>query len=138
MKWITIITEKNSVYRNLGNGKTQRFKRATNETCAIQDLLVFIEPMTNSKLQLFLQAVQLRGEFGKVYLIDKGGNTYDSVNLQVPELKLAILKNNQWVNFAKVSITPIIGWYTFDQRRFQENNISYRECHIGNKVIHIE
>ena len=138
MSWSTIITKKGSVYRNLGEGKTQRFKRATNEVCRIQDLLCFVKFNNDEHLQEFLRAVQLRGVHGKVYVIDKTGKNYDSLIGVKEEVKLAILKDNKWVAFANVSKEPVVGYSTFDQVRFIEGGVSYREVHIGNDIVHFE
>jgi len=140
MSWSTIITKKGSVYRSLCEGKTQRFKRATNEVCRIQDLLCFVKFNNNEHLQEFLRAVQLRGICGKVYVVDKSGNTYDTLLGITDEnsLRLAIVQNNTCTRYARISLTPVIGYATFDQTRFVVEGVSYRESHIGNDIVHFE
>ncbi len=134
-------TEKGSVYKILENGKTQRYKTITKEKLEPQDLMVFAKFKNVQQEQDFLNGVQNReGSGTKVYVIDKEGNKYDT-NEQIKDkdVRLALVdtKTNSVIETVETKKEPTIGYNTFDQRRYKENNESYRESHIGNKVTKI-
>jgi hypothetical protein len=130
-------TSKGSIYRVLPNGKTQRFKTATNELNEPNDLIVFVKFKSTDQEQDFLSA-QNRQNGQKLYVVDTKGNTYDT-NVQVKgkDVKLAIVKDGKVIETVETSLEPKIGYNTFDQRRYVDKGESYRSTHLGNEVTKI-
>ncbi len=159
-----ITTSKGSEYKYLIDGKIQRFKKATGEVMAPQDVLVFIPPYESLKGQ----------EYWSKYLQEKGindQNTYERVLLDFTRPGKTILVTNKEGNeinsnnsayeikgrgqgvyiqlidksggnydqkyFFPVSVAPKVGWLTFDTRRYEENGKKMHEKHIGNSVVEI-
>jgi hypothetical protein len=132
-------TAKGSVYTVLPDGRTQRFKTATNEQDEPQDLTVFVKFKDADQEQDFLQGVQRSESSGtKVYLIDQQGNKYDT-NEQAAgkDVRLALVKDGKVIDTVETSTTPKVGYNTFDQRRFKKDGEQYRQSHLGNKVVKI-
>lgn len=135
----TFKTAKGSVYTYLPDGRTQRFKTATNEQNEPQDLTVFVKFKDAEQEQDFLEGIQRSERFGtKVYLIDQQGNKYDT-NEQAAgkDVRLVLVKDGKVIDTVETSLTPQIGYNTFDQRRFKKDGENYREAHLGNKVTEI-
>lgn len=130
-------TSQGSIYNVLPNGKTQRFKTATGELNEPNDLIVFVKFNNAQQEQDFL-AAQNRLDDHKLYVVDDEGNIYNT-NEQVAgkDVKLVIVKNGKIIQTVETSLAPIIGYNTFDQRRYEENGEGYRSTHLGNKVTKI-
>ena len=139
--WNRIITEKGSQYTQTGSiGKTQRYKMTTKETYPVMDMLVFVNFTSKAELQTALRVIHSHGSGLKLYVINKkNGNILDKVSPGT-DIALVILdkSRNTVVNIFESSTIPHIGWNTFDQRRYEERGVSYRDTHIGHKVISIE
>jgi hypothetical protein len=157
----SVTTARGSVYTYLPDGRTQRFKKATNELHEPQDVLVFIPPwelikdeapklyprifnnIENSAYyhELLLEYAQYQGR--TIRPVDEKGALVES-NKQAREAGRVFLafidKNNPECSFTlPVSVDPKPGWNSFDTRKFKDKNgEEFRERHIGNEVVNIE
>lgn len=130
-------TAKGSIYTVLPNGKTQRFKTATNELNEPNDLIVFVKFKNAEEEQDFLEA-QNRLNNQKLYVVDSEGNIYNTNKETLGKaVKLVIIKDDKVIKSVETSLEPKIGYNTFDQRRYEENGVQYRSTHLGNKVTKI-
>jgi hypothetical protein len=130
-------TAKGSVYTVLPDGRTQRFKTATNELNEPYDLIVFVKFKNAEEEQEFLEAQnRLNGQ--KLYIVDSEGNIYNTNKEALgKDVKLVIVKDDKVIKSVETSLEPKIGYNTFDQRRYEENGEKYRSTHLGNKVTKI-
>jgi hypothetical protein len=130
-------TAQGSVYTVLPDGRTQRFKTATQEQNEPQDLIVFAKFENPQQEQDFLSA-QNREDGQKLYVVDSEGNVYNkNEEIKGKDVRLAIIKDGKVVQTVETSLTPKIGYNTFDQRRYEENGEKFRSTHLGNKVTKI-
>jgi hypothetical protein len=137
--WNRIITEKGSCYSQIGcSRKTQRYKMVTKETCPVMDMLVFVNFTCRAELQTALQVIHSHGSGLKLYVIDKDGKILDKVSPGTDISLVTVDKSFNTVSIFETSTSPQLGWCTFDQRRYVKKGVSYREIHIGNKIISIE
>ncbi len=160
-KPVEIITAKGSVYKYLPDGRTQRYKTATQELSLPQDVLVFIPPWDSIKEralrirpdifegiksesafeQLILKFAQIDGHNMVVYNGDRKVITSNAEAAMASDVLLAFI-DAQEANksfLLRVSPDPVIGHLTFDTRVFtDEEGRSMRELHIGNKVTEIK
>ncbi len=156
-----VTTAKGSVYTYLPDGRTQRFKKVTNELHEPQDVLVFIPPWELIKDEApklypkIFSNIESPGYYQEILLeyaqypgrtirpVDEKGSLVES-NKQAKEASRVFLafidKNNPDLSFTlPVSINPKPGWNSFDTRKFvDKNGEEFRERHIGNEVVNIE
>lgn len=158
----SLSTAKGSVYTYLPDGRTQRYKKATETLEAPQDLLVFIPPfekIIDKARELypdFFTNVEDATQFQQLlleYMAKDGTKTIrpgadqqeiysligTSPDLQVFLYFIDKIKNK--VDFIlPTSREPKIGYNTFDARKFYDETeeLHKRQRHIGNKVVSIE
>jgi hypothetical protein len=137
-------TAKGSIYTYDTDGRTSRFKTATGEQEAKQDITVFVN-LTLQQEQDILEAYRRHDRLKKtkVYVVERQlDNTPRIVRtldqVQNPdEVYLAIYEDGQMARSAPASLEPVVGAHVFDTRHFVENGRSYTERHLGNKVTEI-
>lgn len=156
-----IVTAQGSIYRYLPDGRTQRYKTATEKLETPQDVIAFIPPweiIQNQAAKLYpeifgnvkderqyeqtiLPYAQLEGYTMRV--IDEKGQELKT-NYEVESVDRAFLsfidRKNPKKNFTlPIATEPKLGYYTFDTRKFvDDNGETMRERHIGNKVVEIK
>jgi hypothetical protein len=158
-----VTTARGSTYTYLPDGRTQRYKAATQELKEPQDLLLFIPPwekIGEKALQIYpkifngienwaqyeetlLGYFQSHDSSKTIRAIDSKGNeiTSNSEALNADRVFIAFVdRKDQAKNFTlPVSMEPKPGYYSFDFRKYKnENNETLREKHMGNKVIDIQ
>ena len=137
---VSFETSKGSVYTYGNDGKTTRFKTATGEQNAPQDLTVFIQFRDSNQEQDFLKAYR-QPELGfTVQVVDINGNIYrTNESIIGKDVRLAIIDNkDNIVESVGISQTPIIGYSVFDRRSFKDDNgENIAERHIGNQIVKI-
>lgn len=156
-----IETEKDSVYRYLPDGRTQRYKKAENKDYEPRDALVFIPDWSwvsknapdsvlmklgeneTQYTQTILEYAQMKGN--KIYIVDGKGNKLET-NQTIKETERSVFlwfdhtettgeKDKLVHDFAvPVSSEAKKGYYTFDTRKYKTEEGTKREVHIGNKV----
>ena len=154
-------TAMGSIYTYLPDGRTKRFKTATNESMEAQDICVFIPPFekiakdakrlmpdifekiqTQSQFeQLLLGHIHYKGY--TVLVVDGDRNEINSHDefKKAQNVFLAFIdtKNPKNSFTLPVSKDPVVGYNTFDTRFFNDaSGVPKREVHIGNKVIEIK
>ena len=155
----SIITAKGSKYTYLDDGRTQRYKKVSNETSEPQDLLVFIPPWEKiresaiSHYPHIFKGIENQVQFEQVVLdymhkgktirpVNKEGKVLETTQKLAAgeEIFLAFInKEDGNVFHLPVSKRPKIGWLTFDTRLYtDESGAIMRERHIGNAVTRIE
>lgn len=156
----SVITAKGSEYVYLPDGRTQRFKKATNELSEPQDLLVYIPSFDIIKIKalrmypkifagienehqyggLLLQYAQLQGKTVRP-VDDKGVEILTNTQARsAAKVFLYFMDKSDPSNsfFLPVSIEPKLGYNSFDTRKYlNEQGETLRERHIGNKVVKI-
>lgn len=154
----TVVTAKGSQYKYLPDGRTQRFKQVENRYYEPQFALVYVPSYTwvqknapanmmdvlgdNETIydQIMLEYVQ--GDGKKCYIVDGKGNKLET-NQQIRETQGSIFLTfgtpDKVDFFIPVSPNPIIGFQTFDTRKYVDSSTNQllRECHLGNKVVRI-
>lgn len=142
-------TAHGSVYTYDSEGCTTRYKTATGEQHATQDITVFVD-LSASEEQVFLAAYRragfmLDGERVRVYvteILDTGAGKIVRSRGEVtnPErLMLTILTDKKRaVRVKRASLQPAEGLITFDTRHFVEEGVTYTERHLGNEVVKID
>ena len=154
----SILTAKGSTYTYLPDGRTQRFKQATQEMNEPQDLLVFIPPwdliaekarkmypdllggIENDLIfqDVLLEFAQLEGK--TIRIIDEDGKEL-TTNEAVQKTKQAYMACVDKVTPEEgftipVGKRPVVGWNTLDTRRYKSPDGSgRRERHIGNSIV---
>lgn len=159
-KPIEFTTAKGSVYTYLPDGRTVRFKKATNEKLEPQDVCVFLPPWTeiNTKAQeiypeifvgienevqfeqVILPYAQLPGYSMKV--CDKEGSelTTNADVAKADQIFVLFLdkKNPNKSFYLPASGEPKVGYSTFDTRVYEKDGKKMRSTHIGNKIVGIK
>lgn len=155
-----VVTARGSIYKYLPDGRTERFKTATQEQNNAQDVLVFIPPydlvieqarklypeifrgIENQILyeQLLLEYAQGKGR--TIRVVDEKGKELSSnkeVELAARAFAYFVDKQNQKNSFfLPISKEPKIGYQTYDTRKYKDaDGETYRERHLGNKVTEI-
>ena len=156
-----VFTERGSVYRYLPDGRTQRFQTATGKLHEAQDTLTFIPPYDSIKEQalrlypsvfrgvestaqyeqLLLEYAQLENR--TIRVMDQGSIEL-ATNAEIEAAERAFLafidRDNSGNGFTlPVSKEPKLGYLTFDTKKYKgEDGKTYRERHIGNRVIDIK
>lgn len=139
-------TAKGSVYTYDQDGKTTRFKTATGEAQARQDMTVFVD-LTPDEDQEFLHAyhhVREEDKDSKVYVLERQPDDTPKILRDISEAQnpdriyLGIIKNGVVTSSKKASVKPVIGYQVFDTRQFRKNGQTITERHLGNKVVDIQ
>ena len=139
-------TEQGSVYTYDNDGKTTRFKTATNEQMEKQDATIFVDLTIDEKQQV-LRAYRHFRQADKnlrVYILERQQDDSTKMIRDIKDVTdpnriyLGILRNDKWELIKKASVVPIIGSYVFDARHFQKNGQWFTVRHLGNKVTEIE
>lgn len=156
-----LTTEQGSIYLSLPDGRTQRFKKATDELHEPQDVLVFIPPykligatVVGHYPEIF-KGVTNEDQFMQVLLKHVHSSGYTS---RIVSNKGIELKKNQDVSNAErvflhfisrsnpndnfllpVSKEPKLGYSTYDTRVYlDERGKNVRDRHLGNKIVDIK
>ncbi len=139
-------TAQGSVYTYDQDGKTTRFKTATGEPQARQDLTVFVD-LTPDESQEFLHAyhhVRKEDKNSKIYILERQPDNTPKILRDISEVQyqdriyLSIVKNGVATSIKKASVKPVIGHHVFDTRQYHENGQTMTERHLGNKVVDIQ
>jgi hypothetical protein len=148
-------TAKGSIYNYDSEGRTSRFKSATNEQHDPQDVTVFAD-LDIEEAQDFMLAYrtqqELAGKRIKLYVTEKlpdgtGKIIRNRTDIEDEErLTLAVINGNQNGRFSpenvvmvkRATLQPAVGLNTFDTRHFQENGETLTERHLGNKVVALD
>lgn len=149
-----VITAKGSIYQYLDNGKTQRWKKATNTLCEPQDVLVYIP---NHEWVLRSAPESMKHTFGNdkfeyaqmlrdyihmdehtIRIVDSQGRPIRS-NSEAKRVQpyAALIRGNKTTHAIPVTPNPVIGFNPFDFRYFKEGNVTHKEKHLGNPVVEI-
>lgn len=148
------ITEKGSIYKYLSDGRTQRFKTITQEFSNPQDAIVFIpdyqtilkiapkriiDAFGPNELRYLSKILSYMQHGKKIRIVDKKGNRIFKNN-EIQKL------NDVWVSLGTktqmdymllVEKNPQLGFTPFDTTLFIKNNQTYRDKHMGHKIIEI-
>jgi len=131
-------TGRGSVYTYDNEGKTTRFKTATSEQHARQDIMVFVN-LNVQEEQDYVDAY--RNSTGKVYVVEKMTDNSPKIIRDVSEvsdknnLYLAIMVDGKITKLKKASNKPVEGYNTFDARWYQDKKgQTMADRHLGNKV----
>ena len=154
-------TAMGSIYEYLPDGRTQRFKTVENDRKKPMDQIVFIPPWDVIK-------DEARKNYPKIFQGIEGEGLYESLLLEyihdrnktirITDNKGKELSNNQEIQatehalifcldksnpensfYLRVSKEPRVGFLTFDTSKYKgSDGKTYRDKHIGNKVIDIE
>ncbi|MEI8337976.1 MAG: hypothetical protein WCF92_02405 [bacterium] len=161
LKPAEVITARGSVYKYLPDGRTQRYKKATEELSDPQDLLVFIPPWEKISTQVkatypeIFKDINDEDDYNQFLLkyIHQEGLTIRPTDNQGKELKtnvdvekaeaafLAFIdkKDLKKLFYLPVSKEPKLDYSTYDTTKFVgEDGETYRQKHIGNKVTEIK
>lgn len=140
-------TSQGSVYTYDAEGKTTRFKTATNEQMNKQDITVFVD-LSPEQEQIVLNAYLPDGETHdrtKVYVLEKNPDGTPKVIRDVAEvtdpskLYLAVIEDNtRYTLLKRASLTPKPNHSVFDSRQFEKDGGWFTERHLGNRVVDIE
>ena len=156
-----IETAKGSVYSYLEDGRTQRFKKATNEMCEPQDLIVFVPPWkyigekisqtyADRSLGIENEAIFIETllEYAQksdktIRIVDEAGKellTNEDVQHSKQPFMALINKAEEGKPFyVPVGKRPAMGWLTFDIRKYTDaDGTLMREKHLGNAVAKVE
>lgn len=157
-----VVTAKGSRYTYLPDGTTQRYKTVEHLQCEPQQLLVYIpdyqyaqakgwDHITNkfddefSYNQFILSAIRWNAVNGnQTYIVDAGVEpiafleTNEQVRAAIHPTFICMSKNEQNNLAIPISSKPLIGFNTYDQRRFTDEAGQPRtEKHFGNAVVEI-
>jgi hypothetical protein len=135
-------TSKGSIYTYDGNGKTTRFKAATNEQMATQDITVFVE-LTFSQEQMILYSIDHPER--KVYILEKQEDGTPKIIRSITDVAnagkiylAAIEDNKRYLVLQPANLKPQVGLQVYDTRFYKdEKGNEYSERHLGNKVAEI-
>jgi hypothetical protein len=143
-------TAKGSEYTYDQDGKTTRFKTATDEKYERQDITVFAN-LTPVEEQDFLRYVneedeELNDELKvKVYAFERQQDDTPKILKDISEVKypdriyLGIAKNGKVIGTKQASLQPFIGASVFDTRQFKDASGQTKTArHLGNKVVDIQ
>lgn len=154
-------TGKGSTYRYLPDGTTQRFKKVEGRDYDPQAALVYVPPFewvkqraTPEQLEkigkedyiyennLLTYVQNPRKDGRKVYIVDATGKhieTNEEIKNAEGQIYLAFLKDGKTDFFVPVSHKPVVGFYTFDTRTYDDEKTGehMRERHLGNQVAKI-
>ena len=139
-------TTKGSVYTYDQEGKTTRFKTATDKQHQRQDITVFVELKPDEE-QRFLEAYHHPSKSSKdekVYVVEKQPDNTPRIIRDIQKVNnpdniyLGIVKGGKLIGANKASLTPVIGYIVFDTRHYQENGKWFTERHLGNRVADIQ
>jgi hypothetical protein len=157
-----LVTAKGSVYTYLPDGRTQRYKAATETLEAPQDLLVFMPPWNTIETKAkelypeVFEGVENETQFEQLlleYMAKDGTKTIRPAvdGQEIYSLVDTDLEDQVFLNFIDkvrkrvdfvlpTSREPKVDYSTFDARKYvdEETGETMRERHIGNKVVNIE
>lgn len=154
-------TSRGSVYEYLPDGRVQRFKTATQEQLEPQDAIVFIPPWDMVKggakknypevfefiddegLYESLLLEHVHSPDFTMRIVDGSGNELLS-NAEIQSADRVYVscinrKEPKKSFYLPVSKDPKIGYQTYDTTKYiAEDGKTYRNKHLGNKVVEIE
>ena len=157
----SITTANGSTYTYLNNGKTQRYKKATETLQEPQDLLVFIPPWdkiaekakvmypdifvgieNEIQFEQLILAYNQKGSGKTIRPSSNGQEVNSSAEIERDDLVFLnfIDKITKVVDFTlPTSRKPKMNYSTFDTRKYtgEDGNV-FREKHIGSKITSIE
>ena len=146
-KVVSFKTAKGSVYTYDEDSKTTRYKTATNEPQARQDITVFAK-LTAEDEEAYIAAYRSkyrRDPHERVYVLERQPDDTPKIIRDIQEvsdpenLYLGIMKEKEIIRLVKASISPVIGTHPFDSRRFKNDQGEWKsERHLGNEVVEIE
>ncbi len=154
-------TSMGSVYEYLPDGRTQRFKTATNEQSEPQDTIVFVPPWdlikegAHRNYPKIFESIDNEGLYESLLLdyIHQPNHTIRITNREGKELTTSsqiqdtdrvyiccIDKDRPEDSFyLPVSKEPKVGYQTYDTTKYVgDDGETYRDKHLGNKVVEIE
>lgn len=139
-------TAKGSVYTYDKDGKTTRYKTASQEPQDRQDITVFVNLSLDEEQEVLraYRHVDDAHKNSKVYVLEKQRDGKPKVIREIGEITdpqsiyLAVLTDGNYSLLKKASTIPTIGQDVFDSRQFKENGQWFTERHFGNKVTEIE
>lgn len=154
-------TAEGSTYRYLSDGTTQRFKKVEGRDYEPQAALVYVPPFEWVKQYASPEMLEKMGkedyiyednllhyvqnpykDGNKVYIVDAIGKkieTNEEIKNAKGQIYLAFLKDGKTDFFIPVSHKPVVGFYTFDTRTYNDEKTGehMRERHLGNQVVNI-
>ncbi|HSI20455.1 MAG TPA: hypothetical protein VLA04_01930 [Verrucomicrobiae bacterium] len=134
------MTAKGSVYSYDAEGKTTRFKTATNEQNERQDVTVFtkLDPLEEQDL---LEVIH-HGQGEKVYVAERNPDNTPRIIRDIADihdekdLYLVIMKDGRVTRSFPASSRPQAGYNTFDMRSYDDKDQGrMTERHLGNEVV---
>ncbi|MEX2013828.1 MAG: hypothetical protein WD896_00545 [Parcubacteria group bacterium] len=143
----SFITAKGSVYQYDEEGRTTRYKTATQEQHRPQDLAVFLD-LSLEHEQEILESLHSKDPNvkGKVYVIERQPDNSPKIirkreDISNPAaLYLGIFDEKMGMRWAhSASLEPAVGSNVFDTARHYDEDGNYIETerHLGNKVVDI-
>jgi hypothetical protein len=141
----SFITSKDSVYTYDAEGRTSRFKKATNEQHEAQDVTVFLE-LTPEEENRILDAYRRERNpagRGKIYVMEKLADGSPKRITKMSEITdpgriyLTIYQNDQMVWAKPAEVKPRIGLSAFDTKQGVDEDGEYTERHLGNAIKEI-
>lgn len=142
----SFMTGMGSIYTYDDEGKTTRFKTATQEQNPRQDITVFVDISLDEEQEI-LHAYRNEGLpdlRGKTYVVEKQQDQEPVIirnvnQIQDPKcLYLVIVRDGKYALIKKASLRPIKGYHPFDSRQYQQSGETLTERHLGNKVRQIK
>ncbi len=137
-------TERGSVYTYDSDGKSTRFRTATQEQCPREDITVFVDLdgleeadvlsamySTSSTMKAHVLEVEEEGKSPRIIR--------DISEVKDPnKVAVGVIKDGSYRLFKKASVTPVVGWCPFEYRRFEEDGQWFSSRHVGNRVTNVE
>jgi hypothetical protein len=154
------ITAQGSVYKYLPDGRTQRFKKATQELSEPRDIIVFFPPLATVRdwamkaYREIFQGVENEAQYEALLLdyvhspnktiriTDQNGKELAN-NAEVAKAERVLAALVDKVDSAQsfylpVSGDPKVGYRTYDTSKYKDRTgVTFRDKHLGNKVIEI-
>lgn len=137
-------TAKGSIYDYNEGGQTTRYKTATGEKMATQDLTVFA-PLSLQQEQDLLVAYRTKNptQETKVYVVERQPDDTATIVRSVDQVRnpgmlyLAISRDGKIAENVPATLFPKVGFNVFDTRHFKQDGTWMTERHLGNKVTKI-
>ena len=145
LKGHSFTTEKGSIYTYGKEGRTSRFKTATNEQHESHDITVFVD-FSENDARAFLDAIYSANPDikRKVYVLEKIPDGSPKIirrfhDVTDPDrIYLGIIENGKLVLARKATLKPTKGYTVFDTRHFGDGEESKTARHLGHKVTEIK
>ena len=138
-------TSRGSIYTYDDEGKTTRYKKATEKLQPKHDLTVFADLTEDEREQIELAIFSFGEPEEKVYVLEGKPKKHLEIRRDISEVKdpdnlfLVILEGGErYTLFKKATLTPTIGYTVYETRSYYDDDGQYwTSRHMGNKVVEI-